>query len=767
MTRLSQWTKSRTGSDGIRRLVETERLILAFERLWPRLWPASGIAGLFLLLALSGLLPLVPWPLHALALAGFVTALGLALNSSLPGFSWPAWRDGARRLERDSALAHRPISEADDTLAAGVGDATAEELWRAAQAARLSRIGPLRLSPPRPGLSARDPHGLRFYLLAALALALALTWGHWGDRIAGAFGPAAGEAPTVDAWIDPPDYTGEAPVYLPPEGGTVRVPAGSRLTVRVHGGATPFLSLQSPHFPWLPMGGGRLAGTGGEYVSTMALAKDATVRIRAEGRTLGRWTVFAVPDRAPSIAFAAPPGQSERDALKLSFAAHDDYAVTAVRAIIRPVKSGRPPLIVDLSVPPGKDIAATVYRDLTAHPYAGLEVTIVLEATDAAGQIGTTAPVRFKLPELVFTDPLARALIEVRRMLAENGFAARDKARRILDALAFAPERFYDGQPGVYLALRSGFWGLKFAGSDGELARVETLLWQTAASLERGGLMPLAEALRRTQEALAQLLAAGAPQSQVDVMLQRYAALMQRYLEMLATRPGEKAPATDGGKMLAPKDLADLLTAVQTLSESGDREKATELLSFLQNLIENMQVAGGSGKGGAGAGSAAVRDLSDLIGRERQLLDKTFRESQEPRGGAKGLAGAQGALKTELNGIRKKTKPDSHLAEAERLMGEAQKALAMGDLPRAGTFQKYVLDALRKGAAALAGEAPDSAGRSDPFGRAAGTRGQMPIPDASVLKRTRDILKDLRKKSGEMNRPQEERDYIDRLLKEF
>ena len=38
------------------------------------------------------------------------------------------------------------------------------------------------------------------------------------------------------------------------------------------------------------------------------------------------------------------------------------------------------------------------------------------------------------------------------------------------------------------------------------------------------------------------------------------------------------------------------------------------------------------------------------------------------------------------------------LNRAEKLMGDAAQALALGDLPRAGTLQKDVLDALRKAA---------------------------------------------------------------------
>src|SRR5512141_42175 len=132
MTRSLLSTELRPGwTDRIRRHVVLARAILAFERVWPALWPATGIVGIGIAAALFEAFALLPWPLHALILACFVTAIALTLYFNLQHTTWPRWEEGARRLERDSDLQHRPISEADDALAAGAGDPEAEELWRA------------------------------------------------------------------------------------------------------------------------------------------------------------------------------------------------------------------------------------------------------------------------------------------------------------------------------------------------------------------------------------------------------------------------------------------------------------------------------------------------------------------------------------------------------------------------------------------------------------------------------------------------------------
>src|SRR5262249_50379767 len=137
---------------------------------------------------------------------------------------------------RDSGLNHRPISEGSDALFAGAGDAWAEELWRAHLRQRLASAFRLRLSLPRSTLAQRDPRALR-YLVLVLALAgVVVARQDFADRLMTAFSNAgAGGNATLDAWIDPPGYTGEPPVYLHASNPSLAVPAGSILNLRVHG----------------------------------------------------------------------------------------------------------------------------------------------------------------------------------------------------------------------------------------------------------------------------------------------------------------------------------------------------------------------------------------------------------------------------------------------------------------------------------------------------------------------------------------------------
>ena len=429
MTRYSQPTEFRAGSDRIARRVWAARLIVAFERLWPRLWPATGIAGIALALALFDAYAPLAWPLHALVLACFVTAIGLALYFNLQHFVWPQWDDGARRLERDSGFVHRPISEGDDELAAGRGDPYAEELWRAHLMMRLRSLGRLRLKAPHSELPARDPRALRFVVLLLIVAGVVVAGSDWSRRLLAALGPDAATIATLDAWIDPPSYTGEAPIYLGKDGPhALAVPQGSVLNLRVHG---------ADHLPSVTLDGVRFEGGDGEYSASTKIPASGHVRVRAGGHTIGSWKFAVIPDQKPFIAFTAPPSVTDRQALKLSYKASDDYGVVSAKAVIRPHGRGGAPITIDLQLPERstKAVSQTVFRDLTDHPYAGLLVDITLVAADATGQTAVSRTVTFRLPQRIFTDPLARALVEQRQALASIGEPVRGRVLRTLDAL--------------------------------------------------------------------------------------------------------------------------------------------------------------------------------------------------------------------------------------------------------------------------------------------------------------------------------------------
>jgi len=270
----------------------------------------------------------------------------------------------------------------------------------------------------------------------------------------------------------------------------------------------------------------------------------------------------------------------------------------------------------------------------------------------------------------------------------------------------------------------------------------------------------------------------------IDELIKRYNEAMQRYVAALAANPPPpgQQPMSPDTKTLGMNDVQDLLKMIQQLSQAGERQKAAQLMAMLQSMLENMRMTQG-GKGEQTPQSKAMNEklqkLGGLMGKQRALLDKTYQQRQgkaDPKdGGTQGLQKQQRDLEKELQDSLKGMdgKSAQKMREAGKAMGDAQNALGQKDLSNAGSAQNQALNALQQGAQALADEAQgkgtEAGGREDPLGRASSPLGNsgVKIPGATDLARAREILQELRRRAGQMNRPQQERDYLDRLLKAF
>src|SRR3712207_3029934 len=104
--------------------------------------------------------------------------------------------------------------------------------------------------------------------------------------------------------------------------------------------------------------------------------------------------------------------------------------------------------------------------------------------SDAAGQEARPSdPGLMTLPARPFYQPLARALVEQRRLLALDA-NRRDLVATALDALTIAPERIPDS--GIYLGLRVGYHRLLAARTDDDLREMLEYLWDMARAIEDG-----------------------------------------------------------------------------------------------------------------------------------------------------------------------------------------------------------------------------------------------------------------------------------------
>ncbi len=553
--------------DAIARLQLTQALqrakyAIAWERGWPALARLLSVVGLFLVVSWAGLWLVLPFVARVVGTGLFVL---LALGALLPliRFRWPTREEALGRLDRGTGIRHRPATALTDTLA--TRDPVALALWQAQRERTLASIKRIRAGLPSPRLAIHDPWALR----ALVMVMMVATYVAAGDermlRVAAAFdwnGVLAPANVRVDAWVTPPNYTGKPPVILSaankdagtPDSGPLPVPAGSTLLVRSSGGTIDVV-----------VGGGvteiapAAEAPKGTNERHFKIAGDGTAHVRAPaGQPL--WKFTATPDRAPTIALAKDPERQARGSLQMSYRLEDDYGVTeahaqfAARPGDAPQESGKaagksaeprplfdPPQFA-LVLPNARTrngVGQTV-KDLSEDPYAGADVTLTLTAKDEAGNEGRSEPFNMKLPERLFTKPLARALIEQRRILALD---ANQNAQvfTALDALMIAPELFTP-ETGQYLGLYSVARQLEAARTDDALREVVASLWSLAVTIEDGNITDVDKALRAAQDALKQALERGASDEEIKKLTDNLRAAMDNFLRQLAQQQQDRAP---------------------------------------------------------------------------------------------------------------------------------------------------------------------------------------------------------------------------------
>jgi uncharacterized protein (TIGR02302 family) len=766
------------------RLAESLRrakFAIAWERSWPHLARLLTVGGLFLVVSWAGLWLALPSLARVAGLCLFA-ALALAALFPLLKFRWPSREAALSRLDRGTGIRHRPATALTDTLA--TQDPVALALWQAQRERTLASIKRIRAGLPSPRLTIHDPWALRALVAVMMVATFVAAGEERAARVVAAFDWQGVLSPAnvrVDAWVTPPVYTGRPPVILSaankdaaaPDAGPLPVPAGSTLIVRSSGGSLDVV-----------VGGGLTEAAPAEQAPKgtnekhFTIAADGTAHVRAPSGQ-PQWKFSAVADRAPTIALVKDPERQARGSLQMSYKLEDDYGITEAQArfTARPGDAAKGAAARPLFDPPKfalvlpnartrNGVGQTV-KDLSEDPYAGADVTLTLAAKDEAGNEGRSEPFNMRLPERLFTKPLARALIEQRRTLALD---ANQNAQvyTALDALMIAPELFTP-EAGHYLGLYSVARQLEAARSDDAMREVVASLWALAVTIEDGNITDVDKALRAAQEALKQALERGASDEEIKKLTENLRAALDKFLQQLAEQlrnnPQQLArPLDPNTRMLSQQDLKNMLDRMERLSRSGDKDAARQLLEQLQQMLENLQMAQ-PGQNGDSDMEQALNELGDMIRKQQQLRDKTFKQGQDSRrdrmrGNKQGDQGLSD-LQQDQQGLRDRLKKlqqelakrgmgqgqkgekgqkgqqgqagqdgdqadqgdgDDSLGDADTAMGDADGRLGEGNADGAVDSQGKALEALRKGAQNLAQQMQpgDGDGQNDGPGNRAG-----------------------------------------------
>ena len=796
------------------------RWAIVWERFWPSCWPLALVVAVFLILALFDLLPLLPGWLHLIVLGALLVGLAYGLGRLWPTLRFPGRVEGIRRIERESGLAHRPLTGLADALATSATDAGASLLWERYRRQISRNLGHLRIGLPRAGFVERDPMALRVLLGLTLAIALVVGWSDAPERLRRALTPhlssfAASVPTTLTVSLTPPAYTNMAPIFLeaddkPAAGSTpapLRIPVGTTVLGLLQGGtdmpelhlgtaATPFTTVEPETF----------------QVKAEIRAGDRLAILRG-GEELAAWPMTVIPDQPPVVAFAAPPGASERKALRVAYTASDDYGLASVIATIRradgqtgPGKVDKIEIPLTLSGVDVKKAAQSSYHDLTPHPWAGLPVVIQLTAKDALGQTGTSEPLKIVLPERIFKHPIARAIIEQRKRLILNPDDGRSVARALY-AIAAQPPTYNDDLV-VVLGLEVAERRLLYDPSEAGVDQVQSLLWELALRIEEGELAVAERELRQLQQKLQDALANNASDQEIERLMNELQQAMDKYMDALTEKMKrdmqqagrQQQQQFDPNAMQVRRDdLQKMLDRARELAKGGARQAAKDMLAQLQEMLENLEAQQQQQQPTDPAMAQAMQMLDDMEGlakRQQQLLDKSFRQSQQMGQGESMPNGDPGAtdqeqLRRDLGDVMRRYGdmmgdiPRS-LGRAERAMRDATQALKQGQPGQAVDPQSQALGELQKGMQDMAtammqqlqqqagtrpGQEPGNTGR-DPLGRNENGLGaidttDVQIPEQSDVQRAKELIDELRRRASDRSRPKMERDYIDRLLKRF
>ncbi len=807
------------------------RLALFWERLWPPMAQMLVVLAAVIGLAFLGLFDAVPGWARYVLLALAVAAVGYVLWP-LRHLRWPSLGAARHRVEDKSDLEHRPLTAIEDDLAIGADDPAAQALWDLHRRRMAARLAALKAGTPSPRFYLTDPIALRVVAAIILVVGFFYAGDQRFDRLASMVsGPSASAAVSgrIDAWIAPPDYTGRPPLFLtgdqapPGDRATIDVPQYSRLIVRVQGYGDVDITARDTAGTLAPLPEtedkpGAPAADSAVRQAEYTLKSDADISVQRGGGALHHWRFSVIIDTVPTIELASPPQTALTGAVKLIYDIEDDYGVVAAGAQFTLVdatdEAGRRPLFeapdFALTTPRGRTRTgrAETFHDLTAHPWAGADVNLVLVARDEADQEGRSKPERFTLPQRRFSIPLAKAVVEQRRILALDANRHVDVIAA-LDALLIGPEEFFDN-PGHYLALKFAYHRLTEAKSDDQLRKVVDDLWSLALVIEDGDLSLAERALRDAQEALQQALQEGASDEEIQRLTQELRQALDRYMKSLAEQarrnPQMARPMDPNARALRGQDLNRMIDRIEDLARSGARDAAQEMLAQLQHMLENLQT-GRMQNGGSQAAQELgqmLDQLGEMIQRQQDLMEQTYQygpnsnrpgeqnrfgQSPQSRRGLgealRQLGRGQGDLRQQLEGLLDDMRemginPNNNLGRAGRSMRGAEEALGQS---RAGTAlgrQGEALNALRRGAQGLvqqllgmrrdqAGQHDPAAREEDPLGRPRQTDGPdlgltVKVPDEIDIQRARRILKELRRRLGESARPRLERDYLERLL---
>lgn len=847
---------------------------MLFERLWIKLWAPFIVISLFLILTLFHIWPLLSPLMHRLGLALFAMAF---IGSFYPLFSlrFPKESQALKRLDKNSTLPHQPAQAFKDKLEPNLKTQSyqqTEAIWLQFKNRLVEKIKQLKVRPPQPETYKQDPYALRMVLMLIVACGLFFQGGNVKSLIANAvtLPPMINTSNLrVDAWVTPPSYTGKAPILIADGGKNAKVetttssrnpndkkkgftvPQNSTLTIRINGSEARHVEIESLNSllkSKKPETKKTSQSLNSEQTDNQKKTKEFHIKLTENGPVkltidtipLKVWRFEITPDNPPIIGLVELPVPAESRALKLKYRVADDYGVLEAKAHLKEIfekdksattlnnKEERPlgspaEFPLNLKEQGTKSSEGTTYKDLTDHPWAGLPITLYLSAKDEGENTSNSPEINITLPEYEFTKPIAKNIIRLRKQLIMAPSESPLLSQK-LNTILFNKKPF-EKDLTLYLGLKVAVTRLETAATRKEKEDLSKLLYQLARHAEDGDLSAAERELRAAQEELRKALQENSSNKDIQKSIEKLRKALQKYMQALSKQQKKQQAQNNPANQrnMDSKDFEQMLKTIEELSKSGAKDLARQMLSQLQNMLENLQTGKNQNQQQQNRAAKNIEELGKILQQQQRLMDKTFEQNRKQKSqnadrkqsrqqnrqqgqqnqhqngqpsGSHKLDQEQQALRKQLQELMKKLKNSkqgkgqpgkgnkgqngSPLENADRAMQRAEELLKGKELGNALSQEGQALDQLRKGMEQMAEEmqgmsgkgGSQKAGGKDPLGRPQSSKGMdtsesTKVPDKIDTQRAREILRNLQEKLSDPNRPAPEIDYIERLIKRF
>ncbi len=812
-------------------------------------WKAFLFLAVWVSFALSPLVEYLPIEL-TLLISWFLLALSASyfwhiLRNSRP----PKTEDILRQIEQANDLSHRPLRSLHDHLSEGSIQQPNLRIWQQYKQSLLEKVPSLSLGWSPPVMAKLDPYALRLLVLFCLIIFGISNPKPLDQLLKNSLWPSefTNNLPLqIDAWVSPPVYTGLSTIVISnipnnsmdetikpsplktKQQGIISVIVGSHLTLQVNGPSkSPTLLINEEDSP---INFESIGPT--SHRLSLSIEKDGHYQVSLDGNELQSWAFHRIPDFKPEAIFAGSIKATNRLSLKIPYVARDDFGIQKIS--LRATKTSatnqtKKESEIDFSLVKSngdkKEISSNHFLDLTAHPWAGLQVKLELLAFDALRQMAISSPQLVMLPQRMFNHPIARQIIAIRRHISASetdDFLIEGKR---LISLSLKIEE-YNNDRAFFLGLNMAARRLVAIDKEEQLGSTLDLLWKIALFLEEGDVSTALHKLQSAEKNLLEAINKNADADTIQQLLYELEMAMSEYLQAIANEPfkGEGIKQTQpqfSKKLMETSNLADMMKQLRELLKMGMTDAARDLLAQIQNIMQNLKHADKNPLSKEAVNAVEMlKEMEDIIQQQQNLMERSYnramgRDSDRglKEGGDKDIKETnqdyldnrnmksdedierQIALRNRLNDLRKKyqsimgANPPKELNNSDSAMDMAEESLELGSNHQATMAQSHALNALQKsldhmeeafiekfigqGNQAITNE-QDSDGRGkDPFGRkvnnpANGLGGDdLHIPSKEKMGRARKIQQELRRRFNDKGRDEDERDYIERLLSPF